>query len=106
MGRIVSMEDHPPLPKQVAWFAPWRWKRKWIAGSFAALIIGYPLWIIPAILIAFKLKARGWLPGIVLEMLLCAYKPLEFVGDLTTNGFFLLMRYTTFWQWLIKQTGL
>jgi hypothetical protein len=51
------MDQPPPpadlLPPRVSWFAVWRWKRrKRIALSIAIVLVGYPLSIGPALMLA------------------------------------------------------
>ncbi len=36
-----------PLPRRIAWFAPWTWKRRWIILA-GLLMVGYPLSMGPA----------------------------------------------------------
>ncbi len=47
------------LPRRIAWFSPWTWKRRWLWVAVAALVfISYPLSYGPV----FALCAGGWLP--------------------------------------------
>jgi hypothetical protein len=95
-----------PLPRRIAWFAPWTWKRRSQITAIVVAVFAYPLGITPTILVAFKLRARGWLPGIVIELLLHAYKPYEFAVEHTPGASDWSLRYANFWHWVVAQTGL
>uniref|UniRef100_A0A7C2K2S0 Uncharacterized protein n=1 Tax=Schlesneria paludicola TaxID=360056 RepID=A0A7C2K2S0_9PLAN len=70
--------DQPPthpLPRRVAWFAPWTWRRRsWFALLPVLLLVAYPLSIGPAVL----LLAHDWLN---FEVFRSAYYPLLWVSD-------------------------
>ncbi len=51
------MEDK--LPRRIAWFAPWTWKRRWwIVGVVSLGLVGYPLSYGPSLL----LMSEGHIP--------------------------------------------
>jgi len=35
------MDRHPPLPRRVAWFAPWTWNRRKSAAFLVLMFAGY-----------------------------------------------------------------
>lgn len=38
------MTEQPPLPRRIACFAPWTWRRRWIvASAFLLAFVAYPL---------------------------------------------------------------
>jgi hypothetical protein len=40
----ARMDQLPPLPRRVAWFAPWTWDRRWLAATLVvAALLGYLL---------------------------------------------------------------
>jgi len=45
-----GMAQHPPLPRRVAWFAPWTWRRRWqVAAALPTLLVAYGLSLGPAL---------------------------------------------------------
>ncbi|MDP1797876.1 MAG: hypothetical protein Q8K78_10355 [Planctomycetaceae bacterium] len=59
-----------PLPRRIAWFAPWTWKRRWkIIGAGVLVVVAYPLSYGPA----FGLLASGWITP---QMFDAIYQPL------------------------------
>lgn len=60
-----------PLPRRIAWFAPWTWKRRWkIATVLLMAFAGYPLSYGPALL----LTTEGWIPYPLFRLV---YSPLH-----------------------------
>jgi hypothetical protein len=46
------MDQRPPLPPRVAWFAPWTWRRRrLVAAAIPLLLVGYAASIGPALLL-------------------------------------------------------
>ena len=69
----AGMDQPPPLPRRVAWFAPWAWQRRFQIASLTLLaLIGYPLSVGPA----RWLFTRGYLPPASASALEAVYAPL------------------------------
>jgi hypothetical protein len=47
------------LPPRLAWYAVWRWKRRWLVCLSLTLLAGYPLSMGPTI----WLQRHGYLPA-------------------------------------------
>jgi hypothetical protein len=48
------MDQLPPLPKRIVWFAPWKWTRARWLWLIPALMLAYPLSMGPAMMLASK----------------------------------------------------
>ncbi|HET6422757.1 MAG TPA: hypothetical protein VFG20_03685 [Planctomycetaceae bacterium] len=79
------------LPRRIAWFAPWTWKRRSkIAVTIALSVVAYPLSYGPAILLLWS----GWMTPAVFEAL---YQPLWTAAQRSgLNGW--LVWYATFFS--------
>jgi hypothetical protein len=62
-----------PLPRRIAWFAPWTWKRRWKVLMLTLPIASYPLSIGPAV----WLMAEGY---ISLSVYQSAYLPIRWLS--------------------------
>ncbi len=62
------MTDHAPLPRRIAWFAPWTWKRRWWVTAALLVFVAYPLSYGPA----FGLYSAGLLSE---DLVLWFYHP-------------------------------
>ena len=79
------MEESPPatapLPRSVRWFAPWTWRKRWVAMIAAALLTFYVLAEAPlefAIVRRYRLKTER---SMVHQMHRHAYYPMEELRD-------------------------
>ncbi len=65
-----------PLPRRIAWFAPWTWKRRrwWVVGVLVAVFVAYPLSIGPT----YWLMAEGFISLNVFQSL---YVPILWLGE-------------------------
>ncbi len=86
------MTDQPPLPKRIAWFAPWTWKRRWWVLSGLLLVVGYPLSLGPV----FWVVERNVLPHPVAQALEYFYLPLLTLGYVSESLANLLHWYLAF----------
>ncbi len=67
------MEDK--LPRRIAWFAPWTWRRRWlVTAALVLLFVVYPLSAGPA----FGLAISGWLPMLPVMLL---YRPIVLIAS-------------------------
>jgi hypothetical protein len=83
------------LPRRIAWFAPWTWKRRTkIVASLLLVLVAYPLSIGPMAWV----QGKGVLPDTVVDFLIVTYTPLEYVASQSLLTAMLLMAYIDFWQ--------
>lgn len=75
------MSPTEPIPRRIAWLAPWTWKRRWWVLAVAlAMFVAYPLSAGPAFLMAM----RGPLP---IRVFLVFYAPLRGWSDWSDEMF-------------------
>lgn len=81
--------ESDPLPRRIAWFAPWTWKRRRIVATVVLLLllVAYPLSMGPA----FGLLDHGLLPRKVFQF---AYRPVTIWCHYSTA-------YSDFLSWYI-----
>lgn len=84
------LTGQPPLPRRIAWFAPWTWQRRWWWVTVCVLaFVGYPLSIGPASV----LTAGGWIDSTATEYF---YTPLVETAKLNNTTYRWLALYI---QW-------
>lgn len=67
-----------PLPRRIIWFAPWTWKRRWMAALLVpSFLIAYPLSFGPLI----WLNSYGYLPAWTEPVLDILFVPVRAAGD-------------------------
>lgn len=76
----VGIQMIDPLPRRIAWFAPWTWKHRWWIVA-AILLVGYPLSYGPACVLAVD----GLIPSAAVSLfyrpLFWAIRYIPFVGE-------------------------
>ena len=89
-----TAEPIPSLPPRLAWFAVWRWKRRWRVGLILVLLVGYPLSLGP---LAW-LDARKQLPPEALPIVQVVYSPLGIACQLSDWCTILMGGYINWWR--------
>ncbi len=83
---LLTMPYPDPLPRPIAWFAPWTWKRRTkIAAGLLFAAAAYPLSIGPA----YGLMMDGWLHPALFEI----YQPVIWLSLKHDSAAILLGEY-------------
>ncbi len=80
------MTDSPPLPRRVAWFAPWTWKRRCVVLAALPPFLAYPFSIGPA----YWLFANGCISYDAIKI---AYSPLLWLAAQSSAVVFIMDWY-------------
>ncbi len=88
------MDPPSPLPKRIAWFAPWTWKRRWWVLALIALLTIYMLSTGP--MLAFAAGTNDWTTNALVTII---YYPILVIAD-CSPAFKELLR----WYWFLFYT--